>query len=101
MLPQVVNMARRGRSTACFLTFGRGGERDGLQAELLDFGLDARAGRDQERAGGQVRIAGLDGLLDRFELQVLQAVAQRDQVVRAVVQDGGDGAIALHRAAGS
>src|SRR5581483_1475046 len=73
----------------------------GLQPQFFDFRFDLRAGSHDERTGRDLRIAGLRRLLGGFELEVLQPVAQRDEIVRAVVQNDGDRTrafdVAIHR----
>ena len=63
-------------------------ERDDLEAEFLR-GLVEVARRDvanDERAAVEVRAAGVERLLGRLEVRVLQLVAQRGERVVAVVR---------------
>ena len=68
----------------------RARQRNRRQPERLDSRSCTSRGiaGDDERSGREGDVALLELLLRRLDLQILQPVAQRDHVVRAVVRDG-------------
>ena len=81
----------RGRSTLTVSTVGADATAVAGEAQRLDFLAHAIAGRfDDERPGRELDVADLEGRLRALHRHVLQAIAQRDQVQRAVVLDDRD-----------
>ena len=74
-------------------------EPDRGEAERLDRRPHLRrVARDDERAGREGDVPLLELLFRRLHLEILEAVAQRDHVVRAVVRDREQRAVAGHGA---
>ena len=70
-----------------------GGEGDDIKPERLRERLQGRRGarRDEERTGGECCAAGGEGVFRDLDGDVFEAVAQRNEVGRAVIGHGVDG----------